>query len=307
MKTILVLTDFSIRAGYAAEFALQIAINTKADILLCHALELNLTAGSAPEFSWPVADHLLLKKETIVELKEQQKHLQDMLLQNQEAFKPLITYTTDYGHLAQTAENLISVNKIDLVVMGSHKSTGLTRFLLGSHTHTVLDKLNCPVLLVPESLQFKGIKNIVYATDLTFNNDKVIQYLRQLAKPFHAKITVNHISPLAPAPGDAKEEDSILSNEHSTQDTPVYYHYVKSNNVKNSLLDIAGRGLTDVLTLVHKRYDFFQSLIHNSLSKQLADNATVPLLVLPYSFSLDENAITNEELDLFCFDAGNLR
>ncbi len=307
MKTILVLTDFSIRAGYAAEFALQIALNTKSDILLCHALELNLTAGSAPEFSWPVADHLLLKKETTVELKEQVKHLKDLLPKDSEAFKPFITYTTDYGLLAQTAENLISVNQIDLVVMGSHKSTGLARFILGSHTHTVLDKLNCPILLVPESLQFRGIKNITYATDLTFNNDKVINFLKQLANPFRANISVNHILPLASDLKKAGEDDGILIVAHTTPDTPVYYHCIKNNNVKNCLLDIAGRGQVDILTLVHKRYDFFQNLIHNSLSKQLADNALVPLLVLPYSFSLDENVITNDELDHFCFDAGNLR
>jgi nucleotide-binding universal stress UspA family protein len=158
MKTILVLTDFSIRAGYAAEFALQIAITTKSDLVLCHALELNLTSSPVPEFNWPVADHLQLKKETNIELKEQVKHLQDLLPVDSQAYKPSITFTSDFGLLAETAENLITENQIDLVVMGSHKSYGLTRFLLGSHTHTVLDKLNCPVLLVPESLQFSGIK-----------------------------------------------------------------------------------------------------------------------------------------------------
>jgi nucleotide-binding universal stress UspA family protein len=306
MKTILVLTDFSIRAGYAAEFALQIAITTKADLLLCHALELNLTAGPAPEFSWPVADHLQLKKETNVELKEQVKHLEDLLPQDTEAYKPSITFISDFGLLAETAEYLIVDNQVDLVVMGSHKSYGLTRFLLGSHTHTVLDKLNCPVLLVPESLQFSGIKNIAYATDLTFDNNKVINYLKLLAKPFQAKISVNHISPPS-SDSEAKKIDGIRIAEHSTPNTPVYYHCIKGKNIKSSLLDLAGHGQVDILALVHKRYDFFESLVHNSLTKQLADKAKVPLLVLPYSFSLDESTLTNDELDHFCFAAGNLR
>ena len=38
--------------------------------------------------------------------------------------------------------------KIDLVVMGSHGRTGFDRFILGSVTNGVAQKVNCPVLIV---------------------------------------------------------------------------------------------------------------------------------------------------------------
>ncbi len=116
----------------------------------------------------------------------------------------------------------------DLVVMGSHKSNGLARFLFGSHTHNVLDNINCPVLLVPESLKYKGISSMAYATDLTFNDLKVINYLISIAKPFNAEVFVSHISP-NDLPGlDPDKAILHVVNELLVKDYPmVFYSNVK--------------------------------------------------------------------------------
>lgn len=310
MKTILVLTDFSTRAGYAAEFAMHIAIKSKANLILCHVIEITFHNADDAEFSWPAPDHLMLKNKSILELKELAKRLEKLIPQDNEGtvFKPFINCITNFGLLTEVTKNVIHEKSVNLVVTGSHKSNGLARYLLGRHTYAVLDKINCPVLLVPKNLKFKGINIIAYATDLNFNNQKVIQYLVDMAKPFKATIAVNHISPIE-FPGTMSEQAMRCSlNEQLGPDHPlVAYHTIKGDNVKENILEMTGEGGVDILALVHKRVGFFERLFHASISKQMADDAVVPLLVLPYSFSMDVADFTNDQLDHFCYETGNSR
>lgn len=299
MKTILTLTDFSKRAGSAAEYAAYMASKNKATLILCHAIELASELADAVELNWPIADHLVEKREeTISKLQDLKSRLLNLSPLHSNDFKPDIECIADFGSLNEVAGNIINTNLVDLVVIGSHKSNGLARFFFGSHTHTVLDKITCPVLLVPENLSYRGINCIAYATDLSFDNSKVINYLISMAKAFNASVSVNHISPFEFPVTEAEQAMRLSLKKHlSSFDPPVFYHNIKGYNIKTSLLEIAGSGRADILALVHKRYDLFERLFHASISKQLADSTTVPLLVLPYPFSLDQSGPASHESD----------
>lgn len=310
MKTILVLTDFSIRSQYAAEFALQIAIKTQADILLCNAMEIIENAPMAEQIAWPIADHIALKQESLTDLKVIANQLEKLGSQGAETktYKPVITCINDFGKLWAVATKVIKEKCVDMVIMGSHKSNGLARFLFGSHTHEVLDSINCPVLLVPETLTYKDIRTISYATDLTFSDFKVINYLALIARPFNADILVNHISPYGLPGMEADKAIQHSINELLSHDHPkVFYTSVKGDNVPKRLLEISSSGKADILALVHKRYGFFESLFHSSVSKQMANTAKVPLLIMPYSFSVDVADLSSEQLDHYCYEPKDSR
>jgi hypothetical protein len=74
-------------------------------------------------------------------------------------------------------------NKTQLIIMGTHGSSGLKRVLFGSNTSNVISKSNVPVLAIPQRYRFKKIETIVYASDLknTFNELKhIIPFAKQL-------------------------------------------------------------------------------------------------------------------------------
>lgn len=305
MKAVLALTDFSPRAEDAAKFAMRLAVENKANLILCHAMEMAAQYTSANgDYSWPVADYLALKQECIQDLKELGKKLKDNLAPDD--FKPSICCIADADSLTELSTRVIKDKSIDLVVMGAHKSKGWVRLLFGSHTHALLDKIDRPVLLVPENFSSEGINTIAYATDLTFNNALVMQYLIEFARPFGAKIFVGHVSPLNLPIAESERGIEILDDEKSNAHAEIVYQTIKGENVTSTLLEIAHSGRVDMLALVHKRYYFFESLFHASISKQLAGIAKVPLLILPYSFSLNAE-LTNNELDNFCYNTVGTR
>jgi len=301
MKNILVLTDFSIRAGYAAEFAMHLAIKNKARLLLCHALEPFSTNNDA-EANWVVADDQVAEKdEAMMDLKETGRSMLKSVVAD-ESWRPNIQYIVNYGNVCDVAKKVISDNNVDIVVIGSHPSNALTRILSGSHVYNLIDKLNCPVLLIPESLRYKGIHTIAYATDLTFNNNKVIKYLVRVARPFEAAISVNHIFKTEFHSTEAEQATRYaLCNKSEFSYPNISYHNLKRDNVKSGLFELMSPDKVDILATVHKRYDFFGGLFHKSISKLIADASQIPLLVLPDSFSKNVVNWSEEQLDEFCF------
>ena len=288
MKNILVLTDFSDRAKSAAEYAMHMALKIRANIFLCHALEVT------EQLTYPVADHLILRNQTIKRLREVGMHLHQMLSNEEQTvtFCPSISYINDLDMLTEVAGKVVDGKMIDLVIIGSNKQKGLSRFFMGSHTNDILDSINRPVLIVPENTRFKGIRNIAYATDLTFNNSKVISYLAQFAKPFNAEISVKHISPLdLPLSQAEKAVEYSIIEQMDEVNTRLSYNTIKGDNVPKGLMEISDVEKVDILTLVHKRYDFFEGLFHSSISKQLAHSTKIPLLVMPYSFSFSSGEL----------------
>jgi nucleotide-binding universal stress UspA family protein len=296
MKTILVLTDFSIKAQSAAEFAMHMALKNHANLLLCHSIELPGIAASTKKNEQPAVADEVRRNEMVFDLLQLSKHLEEQAAFNEKSFIPIVNCVTEFGTIEQTVNRAIKDHEVDLVVIGSHKSHSLTRFIHGSHTHTILDKLKCPVLLIPESFPYRGIHAITYASDLSFDNRRVINYLVDIARPFNALISVNHVSLHENPEADTKTKE--LKSYLNTYQPTIFYQHLYEFNIKKSLLKLAVSGDTDMLVLVHKHYDFADRLFHTSISKQMANTAKIPLLVLPESFSKTGTAFTAGELVL---------
>lgn len=282
MKNILVLTDFSHRAKCAAEYAMNIAISIKANLIICHALEIS------ERITYPLADHLVLKNQSMKRLKEIGMHLSDIINSDIHDFEPAISYTNDLDMLTEVAINLVHERSVEFVVIGSHPSNSISQFFFGSHTNDILDAINCPVLLVPEGISFRPVKGISYATDLTFNNTRVIDFLSKLAKPFGAEILVNHISPFENPLSNAEEAIEAAIIEQINTEARVSYKTIKGSNVPKGLIELSNIDKIDILVLVHQRYAFFEGLFHTSISKQLAHSTKIPLLIMPFSYSCVE-------------------
>jgi nucleotide-binding universal stress UspA family protein len=306
MKTILVLTDFSIRAGYAAKFATHMAIKAEANLLLCHAIETQVHVTDGNGLDWPVPAHIVVKKECDHDLEEVVQKLEKLIKNDGAAFKPKVQYRSVIGSLAAVASKIVLEKKIDLVVMGAHRTSLLSNMLTENHAHTIIDHLNCPVLILPDAYNFKGISSIAYATDLTFGNATAINYLLGIACKFDARLSVDHITTSPEGTSEFEIAERTFRSERSMfPNQNIRFRNIKRSSVKNGLLEMVHYIQADILALVHKRYGFFDSLLHTSMSKKMVDLAPVPVLILPHSFSQNVSDLTEGQLESFCFETAN--
>jgi nucleotide-binding universal stress UspA family protein len=96
--------------------------------------------------------------------------------------------------ILQQAEAL----RADLLVLGSHGLTGMTRLLLGSTAESVLRHASIPVLIVPPhapAVPESGVpfKRIVCAVDFEADSYPAVRYALNFAQESDASLTLRHL------------------------------------------------------------------------------------------------------------------
>jgi nucleotide-binding universal stress UspA family protein len=117
------------------------------------------------------------------------------------------------GDAAESIKKLIKEKDADLVVLGTHGRTGITKALMGSVAESIYRHAPCPVLTVgpnvagePESLG--DIHTILYATNFTPESLAAVPYAVSLAQENQARLYLLH---LTETPISTAVEDELVS------------------------------------------------------------------------------------------------
>jgi nucleotide-binding universal stress UspA family protein len=100
----------------------------------------------------------------------------------------------DIGIPSEVIISKIKELEIDLVVMGTHGSSGLREFFIGSNAEKVVRKAPCPVLTVKHEISLEETRKIIFGTDLLDVTENVIQPLKQLQDIFRAEIIIIRVN-----------------------------------------------------------------------------------------------------------------
>ena len=285
MKTILVLTDFSIRAEHAAHYALKLAEKIKANLLLCNIFQ---SSAAEPKFShvtWPVENYVNFEQDSVDELNELSNRL-NRLLDNKIAegeFRPVIELCSKAGPVGYAIKKLTSSYNILMAVVSTHSTDVMSAFLLEDHASEIIEKANCPVLVVPFQAHFSGFKKISFATDLSHSGMDIMHCLYGLTKYFDSEILITHVAD--PNSLDMEEHHIVkqfFDQGYSKINYPrIYYRAIKSKSVTAGLDWLSEHTDIDLLVLVHRKRNFFQKIFDESVTQKLADHLIKPMLVFP--------------------------
>ncbi|WP_448697525.1 universal stress protein [Mucilaginibacter sp. AW1-3] len=281
MKTILVPTDFSEASENAARYAIKLAKSIKAHVKLCNAFKVPGETPIAAQVVWPLENYDDMKKDVMDELAIVAKRLEAENISEPEQFQPHIDYTCEAGNAVDVIRNIVDDQNINMIVMGMSGAGFINRLFLGSTSRTIIDKIGCPVLLVPLKTSFKPINKIGFATDLDTDDINVIHSLAGLARHINAELLIAHIT-----------DDEFLSEGHQhkideflTEVTckanynKIYYRNVNSNDVEQGLDSLVENGQIDMLVMVHHRHHFFNRILTGSYTKKMLGHIPMPLLV----------------------------
>lgn len=284
MSTILIPTDFSPAAYNAANYSLHLAEKIKAGIKLCNAIKVPAESALAGQVAWPLEDYTSLKKNAEVELEYLAKKLTHdaELIDSANTYQPGIQYCSGVGEVADYVRNIVDEEDINVVVMGMSGAGILSRLFLGSNSRKMINKSDFPLLLIPATATFKGIKKIAFATDLSSQDLLILQSLAGFAKHFNADILLTHI---IDSNTDRKQVDKFLSDVTCKIDYPnIYYRGIKNMGVNEGLNWLTDNVKIDMLVMVHRQQPFFTWLLNSSYTQQLAKDIHLPLLVFPNNY-----------------------
>jgi len=182
MKKILVPCDFSESAIQAFEFAMNLAAQSHAEVIVLKVIDLpfiyETSLGTTPEYFDPsiFKDLELDAKNNFERLKA--KH----------PTKEMVSFTALRGAVTFTIKQFAEDHHIDLIVMGTTGASGLKEYWIGSNTEKVVRFSHIPVLAVRKSFQVSKIKNIVFPTTLHLDQNDLISRVKDLQTFFSAKL-----------------------------------------------------------------------------------------------------------------------
>jgi universal stress protein A len=149
IHTIVVPTDFSEYAAYAFTWALDLATDRKAKIVLVHAAQA-ISYLAFPESVY-VPDLQKMETEMIGDAKKRVEEFAAKQGASTVSLETRVVVGEPVWEICQAATR----EHADLIVMGSHGRTGLAHVLLGSVAERVVRHAPCPVLVtrLPQPVQ----------------------------------------------------------------------------------------------------------------------------------------------------------
>ncbi len=186
LKNILFATDFSPAAESALPYATGLAKQYGGKV---HALHVRLPA------TYPVVGPEAMPQ--IIEAAEEQAKSEARQLHEMLAGVPH-EVTVGEGDIWTMISDIVRAQKIDLLVIGTHGRTGVSRALLGSVAEEIFRGAMCPVLTVgphvsKDTERRLQMKEILYATDFSPESLEALPYALSLAQEHQARLTLLHV------------------------------------------------------------------------------------------------------------------
>ena len=273
---ILIPTDFSKNALNATFYALDLYEKQHCDFYFLHVFNLDSfgattlvlpePGGSAYDSTKVASEASFAKLLKLLALHKNSKH----------------TYHTAaaLNYLSVALKEIIAKKDINLVVMGTKGATGAKGVIFGSNTVKTMEKITeCPVLAVPENVRFSPLKEIVFPTDFKKSyNRKEMAYLIAMAHMHHAMISILHIKKTAELSLSQEENKQLLANIFKTVECS--FHTLENIGLAQGISIFVASRNSDMIAFINRKHFFFNSVFSKPLIKEIAYEATTPILAL---------------------------
>jgi len=275
-STILFPTDFSDEARWALDYLMQAFPQRHYRLLLMHAYHLNVIDPFTHQALIQQMDQEIRDSAhaRLQEIKEDLKSKYQF-----ENCEVLLNMGLAVDEILQIAQEM----KVDMVVMGTAGASGITQWLIGSNTASVVEKTECPVLAIPYKAAMPAPKNeelplLIYATDITDLDFFSIIQLGEVRKLFNFRLHLMHVlpEPNYRIRGLLERIAYILEPVFPQINFDIYYHNHALEGIREYLIDKR----PDVLAMTTHKRSFIDQLYTRSLTKDIAFSSQTPLLAL---------------------------
>lgn len=270
MRSILVMNDGTIQAVHAAKFAFNIAYMMHTALLLANTVPLKKTSQQV--LAGTNIEQPTYQLDDVIHLAINTSKLEDFQAPVSEI---------DISELNEAALIQTIREQDILMVVKCMPDTSADKNKL--NMNAVLNRITCPLLLVPENWEIKKIERLVYIADLRFCRNMIVSYLAALARPSEATLSIAHLS--AKGIPDMEENYARAVFKDQVADhlnyKNLHFNNIKEKDLKKAL-DVIINGLhNDILALVNHRFHF-EEILGRYITDVLPENITVPLLIFPY-------------------------
>ncbi len=271
MINILVPTDFSALSKVASKYAIKIANEVNGTITLLHVVSsVEPVTRAMKTRVKPVEDEVMA---------DAHDKLQKLVRSVARSIQFSESISSSLIKSADTFQDVVNREvkrlRIGLIVMGTQGASGLKKVVVGSNTNAVIGSSKVPVLAIPERAEFKGFRNIIYASDLK-NFSKELATISPYVKQFDSTLHIVHIVKSGKNVPDLEEKVEALAAKGGHKDAVVMIF--TDGSIDEGIEQYISLAKADLLAMFTHRLTFYERLMDTSVTRRMAFHSKVPLL-----------------------------
>ncbi|CCH52642.1 UspA domain protein [Fibrisoma limi BUZ 3] len=271
MKRIVLATDFSANANNAARYAVRLARDSQATLVLLHAYHY------PPENPLKAGDFPL----SIQLMREQSEKAMKRLGADLHAYAggPVtIQSVLKEGYTLPSIQQTIRNMKADLLIMSTVGTAPQSAQLFGSIATDMIPVTTVPLLLIPPGVTYAPVKNIVLGVDLNTPPDVVaFDAAIRLVGRLGGVVNVLCINDQPEAPAIRERAGNI---RHLLRDVPHTLSIQAGDEVFEALLGFAHTSKADLIMMLPQVHGWFSRLFNEGETQRVARLTDIPLLAV---------------------------
>ncbi len=260
-KKIVVPVDFSPTSRNAADYAINLSAALNGGIELVHVLNPATDLNTGYMIDPGIEE---------VKRKKLQQWADELAAEHQ------ISVTSRFI-LGFPIEELtrLSEEKDTLMVLGATGESDLLERVFGSVPAHLARRAHSPVLVVPRDARYKPFREIVYASNDSGLDYRVANIVKSFVSQFECRLHSVHIGKSDDYP---EWQMRAIFGTDDTAPELVTAH-LQERNIIEKLNEYCEDNEADLLILTTRQRNFWNSLVHTSVTRELALNPGLPLLV----------------------------
>ncbi len=270
MKRILIPTDFSKYSEEALKVAAQIAKNHNSEIILLHMLELPHQGSDAIGGGKSIPEIMLYKNKAIENLEK---------LMDAEYLKGInVSEAIEFKKVYEGILDACEKNKVDLIIMGSHGTSGFDEFLVGSNAEKVVRHSKIPVLVIKKEVENFKIENFVFASDFSKETYKPFEKVIEYAKLFNSKLFLVMISTPNSFKTTHSAEKTMRNFVEKFNLENYSSHIYNDTNIENGIINFANSVNADIIGICTHGRTGLAHFFNGSIGEELVNHASKPVI-----------------------------
>lgn len=271
MRTFIVPTDFSVNADNASAYAVQLAAQLEARVILMHAYQAPVAIS---EYELSTIHFDTMKEHILKRLAEKREALRARF--GEQVPMECLAFNND---LIEHLKGLYAQREASLAIIGLTGS-GMANFFLGGNTLNIVNQLGRMVLTIPPYATYRPVRKIVFACDMQDVATTVpVRRIGRLLGILDAELLVLNIQhPRQPSARLNAEREAL---NQVMAGIPFAFHCITKRNIVAGIKDFVREQKADLIAIVPKQRDFLESLLRPNHTKEMLFRSGVPILTIP--------------------------
>lgn len=171
-------------------------------------------------------------------------------------------------------------NEADLMVMGTTGRGTIGKKLFGSVSLEVSKNGHAPVIFVPKDAEFRGLQNVLYASDFDSLNALSVEQAVSFAKRFDGQVHFVHVGPGGEKGLETQRKVFESDYGATNPERPFIFHKMVSEDITGALYEYAFYHRIDLMVFVTHHRNFWDTILHKSITNTALLSSDLPVLII---------------------------